>query len=656
MVRTLATSFIVTSLVSYAFAVFTPLTLHAQLAIQRLEPLSVQVGHSRQLVLSGSGLDGDVRLWTSFPCGITITEKKADRLTCQVQVAEGVTPQLGVIIAWSTAGISNPAWLVVDDMAAVSDQPDNHRAETAQLLTPPVAISGQLDGAEGEFFAVELQAGQRLAVDVLTGRVGSTADPIVRIIGPTGRELAFSDDAANWGADAQVSFIAPAPGRYVVELRESSYRTGLPYLMRVGDFPLLTTCYPLGVQQQATSLCSVLTADSHPAPPVVVQGVANASVVPVAAKYRPDAPSGFCQLRVSPLAEFVEYEPNQGPNSATRVPLPCALNGVIQEADDQDWFEFAAVKGQRWIVRTAARTWGAPTYPYVRIFDAAGKLLSESPVGDTEETAFLFAVPETGTYRLVVEELARRFGPTYAYRLEIDSRPWDVLLKATKESKTVWSVPQDDGALVVDLQCRRYGYEGPIQLAWDKGNLGGEFFQAVIPQKANEHRLYWRAGAEAGGLQVVRLLASAEVDGATLTSQVQTNPVMTLSNPALVYPPHGQDGLFYVNVTPPAPPLLRWKAEGTATTVQAGGGEAQLALPFERANAEFKEAPIVLVGSVPNGVQLTPKVENDTVNLAIKTTKDLAVGEHRARLALFATFKGRNQLLPLDITIQVKEK
>lgn len=654
MVRTRAARFIVTSLMGYAFTCFTPLTLHAQLAIQRLEPLSVQVGQSRQLVLFGSGFDGDVRLWTSFPCGITITDTKADRLTCQVQVADGVTPQLGVIIAWSSAGISNPAWLVVDDMATLADQPDNHRAETAQLLTPPVAISGQLDGAEGEFFAVELQAGQRLAVDVLTARVGSTADPMVRIIGPTGRELAFSDDAVNWGADAQVSFIAPAPGRYVVELRESSYRTGLPYLMRVGDFPLLTTCYPLGVQQHATSLCSVLTADGHPAPPVIVQAGAGENAVPVATKYRPDAPFGFCQLRVSPLAEFVEYEPNQDANSATRVPLPCAVNGVIQEADDQDWFEFAAVKGQRWIVRTAARTWGAPTYPYVRIFNAAGTLLVESPVGDTEETTFLFAVPETGTYRLVVEELARRFGPTYAYRLEIDSRPWDVLLKATKESKTVWSVPQDDGALVVDLQCRRYGYEGPIQLVWDKGNLGGEFFQASIPQKANEHRLYWRAGAEVG-LHVVRLLASADVDGAPLTSQVQTNSVMTLLNPALIYPPHRQDGLFFVNVTPSSPPLLRWKAERTATTVQAGGGEAQLVLPFERANAEFKEAPIVLVGSLPNGVQLTPKVENDTVNLAIKTTKDLAAGEHRARLALFATFQGRNQLLPLDITIQVKE-
>jgi len=622
-----------------------------QLKVDSLEPRSVQVGQETVLRFHGAGFDKAVRIWTSFPGEVSIGEKQAGLLECRIKVPADVPAQVGALVLASPTGITPPVWLLIDEMVPILDSGANHRADQAQLLTLPATVSGQVDGAEPDYYAVELQQGQTLAVDVYTGRLGSACDPVVRVFDATGRELAFADDALNWGADARVGFVASTSGRYTIEVRDNSYRGGLPYVMRVGSFPLIVTCYPMGVQRKATSLVSVLTGDGVALPPLVLQGQDAGCSLVAMARLAAGGPPDFCYLTVSDVSEYLEFEPNDTQEKATRVALPCAINGIIQRTDDQDWFEFAAVAGQQWLLQSTGRTWGSPAYPYVRVMDASGKVIAESPISESEEIEFSFSAPSTGLYRVVVEELTGRAGPSFAYRLQIVQRPFAVTLKPVNTSRWVWGVPQDDGAVVLDVQCRRSGYDGPIAFTWDGNGFDGEFFQATLPEKANEGRVYWRPAAAAGSLSVARLLATASVGGHPWQTAVTTQRVVTLQQPALVYPPPWCDGLFVVGVTEPQAPLVRWKDNAPSVTV-APGGEATLQLPFERANGDYKEAPAVVLGKLPAGVELSSKVDKDTVQVTLKA-KELAQGDYTIRLALFASFKGREQLAPVTLTLRV---
>ena len=49
-------------------------------------------------------------------------------------------------------------------------------------------------------------------------------------------------------------------------------------------------------------------------------------------------------------AEQVELEPNDTPETASPIALPCAINGRFDVAKDRDYYQFEAKAGQRWIL------------------------------------------------------------------------------------------------------------------------------------------------------------------------------------------------------------------------------------------------------------------------------------------------------------------
>jgi hypothetical protein len=58
--------------------------------------------------------------------------------------------------------------------------------------------------------------------------------------------LVLADDDPSFGADSRFSWVAPAEGEYVLELRDTQFRAGGRYRVRIGDFPLVSAAYPLG--------------------------------------------------------------------------------------------------------------------------------------------------------------------------------------------------------------------------------------------------------------------------------------------------------------------------------------------------------------------------------------------------------------------------
>ena len=127
----------------------------------------------------------------------------------------------------------------------------------------------------------------------------------------------------------------------------------------------------------------------------------------------------------------------------------------------------------------------------LRLQNAAGNQVAESPITDSDEPVLNFTIPEDGTYKLTVEELAGRGGPDYTYAVEARTGPQFTLsLKNDANNRIRHSLSAGDGAFHLDVQCQRFAYDGPITLDIESNRSGWQVFNHVIPAKANEVRMY----------------------------------------------------------------------------------------------------------------------------------------------------------------------
>ena len=70
------------------------------------------------------------------------------------------------------------------------------------------AIAGQLNAVAPRFFRFTLTEGQQITAEVFARRLSSELDPVLRLLGPDGRELVYSDDVPGTEGDALLQWQA----------------------------------------------------------------------------------------------------------------------------------------------------------------------------------------------------------------------------------------------------------------------------------------------------------------------------------------------------------------------------------------------------------------------------------------------------------------
>jgi hypothetical protein len=182
-------------------------------------------------------------------------------------------------------------------------------------------------------------------------------DPLVRVFDAAGRELASSDDA--FFADPVLAFKAPADGEYVVEVRDAKY-DGDPrwaYALLVTDRPYASHAYPMVVQAGKAATLEPVGSAALTKAKVTITAPAKAGLHEVELPLG-EARTNPVPLLVSELPQFSEAEPNDSPTKATRVALPCGINGRVAAPRDMDHFVFAAKKGKAIRFEVKARRFG----------------------------------------------------------------------------------------------------------------------------------------------------------------------------------------------------------------------------------------------------------------------------------------------------------
>ncbi|HEY2414873.1 MAG TPA: PPC domain-containing protein [Pirellulaceae bacterium] len=649
--------------------------------------MSMAPGKTTEVSIEGTNLNGLLTAWTSFPSRVEMPprdEKKdsdGKAGSCKLTLSPNVPVGIGGIVVATPGGASDVMYMMIDDMPTVFDSGKNHESREAQTLTLPTAVEGESDGTLADYYRLSLTRGQQLSVEVVAARLGQDFDAVIRVLDGAGNELLLADDDPATGADPRFVLTVPKDGNYLLEARDNRYKPGGRYRLRLGEFPLVSATLPPVVERDALTEIEFRGLTPISSPPSILtaldNGTANATFN-FGFKPPGSQASGWAAPLLTDLP-LAGTKPGPGESQtgvsqttpgASLLPadhaagVPCVFYGAIEASGERDVFSFNASKGKALRMTAISRSAGSPAIVALRVLSKEGKQLAESPVTESDEPVLSFIPPADGTYQLVVDELAGRFGSDFVYAVECELAPqFSLALKNDKNNRLRHGVPSG-GAFYLDVQRQRSGYDGPIALAVESARPGWQLINAVIPAKANEVRMYIQPPVDfaPGELAMLRITGKTEQAGHSMSASMSTLVQLRAARPQTPYPPRWHDGFIVVSAQPPKPGFYNVTTKNTSVELPRGGGEAQLTLDFERTDAKFKDTPLVVIPvGLPPGVTADVKRNGngpkETYDIRLKSTKDVAAGQHLFRYFAYAELAGQGRgVMSGDIVLNVIDK
>ena len=233
-------------------------------------------------------------------------------------------------------------------------------------ITLPATIEGLIGRAgESDFYRFDAKAGQELGVQLLTSTIGSKLEPILLLADASGQVLAESPSGL-------LGQRIPKDGVYAVGVRDRDYRGGaaMTYRLSLGDLPVVTSVFPLGVQRGAETEIHVEGVNLGSAKRVRVKAAADAEIgsrLPLKVETSQGPALGAPSVVVGEFTEVVSAE------KGGKMPVPGTTNGRLAEPGETATWQFTAKKGERLIVEVNARRLGTPLDSTIEILDAKGK-------------------------------------------------------------------------------------------------------------------------------------------------------------------------------------------------------------------------------------------------------------------------------------------
>lgn len=574
-----------------------PLAAAAQTSypmINSASPVAVQRGKTAIVTVTGTQNFAGCYQALFQGEGVTaevIAEKKAATVAraVRLKVAVGADVQAGVrdFRVASNLGLSSVGQLVISEHPVIEEKAKNDTRETAQPITLPCTVSGRIEIAEDvDFFRFRAKKGQTVTFEVLCARIQDRihdlqkhADPILTLFDGEGRELAANDDF--YFADPLLSFTFKADGDYFIQVRDSKY-DGDPrwvYALVINDGPHATHVYPPAVQAGREAELEAIGSDVKAKVKAPTTSGIHEVVLDTATGRTNPVP-----LIVSPLPQALEVEPNDAPEKATRVTLPCGINGRLAKAGDVDHFVFAARRGQAVRFEVKARRFGtllrSSLDSVLEVLNAKGAVLLMNDDANGKDAALTFTPPADGDYVLRVRDLNSKGGPTYVYHVEADLVRPDFALRCDGDKAMIG--PGSRTAWFVQV-TRTGGFTGPVTVNV-KGLPQGVTVNALtIPPSMTQGLLVLSATEDAKvTAAAVTLTGTAELTFAGKT-ETATRRVVPAQE---IYFPGGGRGIFdvatfAVAVTEPSD-ILKVTVTPGEEIVLRPGQEVRLDVTIER--------------------------------------------------------------------------
>ena len=389
-------------------------------------PRGIQRGAEHVLTFSGARLrDAEEVLF--YEPGIEVVkiepdEKNANIFRATVKVAPDCELGEKTVQVRTKTGISDYRTFFVGALPAVAEVEPNTEFTAPQPIEQNVTVEGVIQNEDVDYFVVEAKKGQRLSVEVEGMRFGQTLfDPYIAILDEQRFELSAVDDSPLVRQDAVTSIIVPEDGKYIIEMRESSYsgNGNCRYRLHVGQFPRPTAVFPAGGKAgEEVEFTFIGDAGGPTKQKLTLPSDGRTEMQVFAQDDRGISPSGHT-IRVSPDPNAFEVEPNNTLAEATVVAFPSAFNGILETAGEHDYFKFTATKGQTYEVECYGRRIRTGIDPVMHIFRVKdGAALSGNDDSRGPDSYIRFAVPEDGEYAVRIMDHLGRGGADFAYRIE----------------------------------------------------------------------------------------------------------------------------------------------------------------------------------------------------------------------------------------------
>lgn len=390
------------------------------------KPNGGQRGSEFKLSVTGTRLE-DFETLLFYDPGFTVKSVDAvaaGKVDLTIAVSADATLGSHLVRVRTRTGLSHPRQFFVSPYPTVDEKEANSEFALAQAIPLNSTIEGIVLTEDVDYFKVTVKKGQRLSLEVDGLRLGYlNFDPYIAILDKDRFEKAFSDDTILHRQDGYCSFVAEYDGDYYVMVRESSYRgsTRSFYRLHVGDFRRPDVVFPAGGKVGSKVDVRFIDAKGSFTGSVTVPSEEDPSfeVFSVEAP----APSGN-PFRISQMDNFLESEPNSAREQANVVPPAeaYALNGIIGEPGDSDYYRLTLKKGQVLTGHAYAQGLGSPLDPVISLRGSTGvALISNDDGGGTRrlDSRFEVTVPADGEYMLSIRDHLDRGSPKFVYRVEL---------------------------------------------------------------------------------------------------------------------------------------------------------------------------------------------------------------------------------------------
>ena len=390
------------------------------------KPNGGQRGSEFKLSVTGTRLE-DFETLLFYDPGFTVKSVDAvaaGKVDLTIAVSADATLGSHLVRVRTRTGLSHPRQFFVSPYPTVDEKEANSEFAQAQAIPLNSTIEGIVLTEDVDYFKVTVKKGQRLSLEVDGLRLGYlNFDPYIAILDKDRFEKAFSDDTILHRQDGYCSFVAEYDGDYYVMVRESSYRgsTRSFYRLHVGDFRRPDVVFPAGGKVGSKVDVRFIDAKGSFTGSVTVPSEEdpNFEVFSVEAP----APSGN-SFRISQMDNFLESEPNSAREQANVVPPAeaYALNGIIGEPGDSDYYRLTLKKGQVLTGHAYAQGLGSPLDPVISLRGSTGvALISNDDGGGTRrlDSRFEVTVPADGEYMLSIRDHLDRGSPKFVYRVEL---------------------------------------------------------------------------------------------------------------------------------------------------------------------------------------------------------------------------------------------
>lgn len=515
------------SLLAFALLLSASTLFAASPRLSIILPRGAQRGKDTELTFSGRLLD-DVEEIMFYEPGFSVKEfKPVNKNSFKAVVSVSPDARLGeqVCQVRTKTGVSDFRTFFVGYMPDVVEKEPNSDFTTPQSIPMNVTVNGVATSEDVDYYVVDAKKGDRIAAEVEGMRLGTTLfDPYVAILDSKRFELAAEDDSPLLVQDCVVSAIAPEDGKYIIEVRDSSYggNGNCRYRAHVGIFPRPTAVYPAGgkigeevelkfIGDAAGEFTQKFTLPNEIIPEYGVFPGKEGNWSP-----------SWNTFRLSDVGNSLEVEPNNDRGTATPCEFPTAFNGILQEDGDQDFFKFTAKKGQQFEVECYGRRIRSAIDPVMYLYNSKGGRVASNDDSRGPDSYFRFNVPADDEYTLLIRDHLQRGGPGFVYRVEFQPIKPSLALSIPRTERygqyrqQIFVGKGNRFGTTINLARRNFG--GELVLAPKELPAGVTMHHDKVPANMSVMPVVFEAAADAplgGGLYDFRAhhAENAEING-----------------------------------------------------------------------------------------------------------------------------------------------